>query len=55
MLRSIGNDSKRAVVMVTHNLEAAALADRVLVLKDGVIIRELTSCTAAQILTVMES
>lgn len=55
MLRSIGNNSKRAVVMVTHNLEAAALADRVLVLKDGVIIRELTSCTAAQILTVMES
>ena len=54
MLRSIGNNSKRAVVMVTHNLEAAALADRVLVLKDGVIIRELTSCTAAQILTVME-
>ena len=41
--------------MVTHNLEAAALADRVLVLKDGVIIRELASCTAAQILTAMES
>ena len=33
MLRSIGNNSKRAVVMVTHNLEAAALADRVLVLR----------------------
>ena len=54
MLRNIGSNSKRTVVMVTHNLEAAALADRVLVLKDGVIIRELTSCTAAQILTVME-
>lgn len=54
VLRKIGSNPERAVVMVTHNLEAAARADRVLVLKDGVVIRELASCTAAQILEAME-
>lgn len=54
VLRKIGSNPERAVVMVTHNLEAAARADRVLVLKDGVVIRELASCAAAQILEAME-
>ncbi|WP_198417312.1 ABC transporter ATP-binding protein [Cryobacterium sp. Hb1] len=39
-----------ALVMVTHDLEAAALADRVLVMRDGTIHRELVSPTADAVL-----
>lgn len=53
MLRKIGDDPQRSVVMVTHDLEAAALADRVLVLRDGVIVKELEHTTAAQIFNAM--
>lgn len=49
MLRDIANDPKRSVVVVTHDLEAASLADRVLVLKDGRVVREMGRSTAAQI------
>ncbi|RDB55167.1 ABC transporter [Paraeggerthella hongkongensis] len=54
MLRSVSNDGRRSVVMVTHDLEAASLADRVLVLKDGLIVREMGRSTAAEILEAME-
>ena len=54
MLRAIGDDPHRSVVMVTHDLEAASLADRVLVLKDGRIIKELGRTTAPAILEAME-
>ena len=54
MLRAIGDDPRRSVVMVTHDLEAASLADRVLVLKDGRIIKELGRTTAPAILEAME-
>ncbi|MFD4957883.1 ABC transporter ATP-binding protein [Microbacterium sp. NPDC058389] len=42
-----------AVVMVTHDMEAAARADRVLVLRDGRIQRELVRPTVEEIFTAM--
>lgn len=53
MLRKIGDDPNRSVMMVTHDLEAASMADRVLVLRDGAIVKEMGPSTAAQIFDAM--
>ena len=52
-LRSLAEQGS-TVVLVTHNLEAAAQADRVLVLRDGLVAAELGSATAPEILAAME-
>lgn len=54
MLRKIGNDPKRSVVIVTHDLEAASLTDHILVLRDGMVIHELGHSTPSQILDALE-
>jgi putative ABC transport system ATP-binding protein len=54
ILKTIPN-AKRSVVMVTHDLEMAAQASRVLVLSDGKIITELGPSSAPEILAAMRS
>jgi putative ABC transport system ATP-binding protein len=44
----------QTTVMVTHDARAAAIADRVLFLADGVIVQDRTELTAADVLTVMQ-
>jgi putative ABC transport system ATP-binding protein len=44
----------QTTVMVTHDAHAAAIADRILFLADGLIVRDLTSSSAHDILEVME-
>ena len=45
----------QTTVMVTHEARAAAIADRILFLADGLIVKELTDANAAQVLEVMSS
>ena len=44
----------QTTVMVTHDSHAAAIADRVLFIADGLIVRDLTSPDAATVHTAME-
>ena len=45
----------QTTVMVTHEARAAAIADRILFLADGLIVQELRDSNAAQVLEVMSS
>jgi putative ABC transport system ATP-binding protein len=53
LLRSSVDSYGQTTVMVTHEPRAAAIADRVLFLADGLIVRELHHATAPQVLDVM--
>ena len=53
LLRSSVDAYGQTTVMVTHEPRAAAIADRVLFLADGLIVKELKGATAPQVLEVM--
>jgi putative ABC transport system ATP-binding protein len=53
LLRESVNEYGQTTVMVTHEARAAAIADRVLFLADGLIVNELANATAQQVLDVM--
>ena len=55
LIRSSVDSYGQTTVMVTHEPRAAATADRILFLSDGLIVKELHDTTAADVLTVMSN
>lgn len=55
LLRAHVKQRGSTVIMVTHDLEAASLADRILILKDGVIHADVTDATPASLLAEFEA
>jgi putative ABC transport system ATP-binding protein len=53
LLRASTSDLGQTMVMVTHDAQAASIADRVLFLADGLIVRELGRSGAPEILATM--
>src|SRR3954447_21282775 len=54
LLRDTVDTLGQTTVMVTHDPQAAAIADRVLFLDDGHVVRDQRACTAHEILATME-
>jgi putative ABC transport system ATP-binding protein len=55
LLRGSAADFGQTIVMVTHEARAASIADRILFLADGLIVKELTGATPAEVLEVMST
>ncbi|HEY2161812.1 MAG TPA: ABC transporter ATP-binding protein [Solirubrobacteraceae bacterium] len=53
LLRDSAQDYKQTIVMVTHEARAAAIADRIFFLADGLIVNELSGASPNQVLEVM--
>jgi len=54
LLRRSVDDWGQTIVMVTHDAGAAAMADRILFIADGKIVRDLEESTAAEVLAAMQ-
>jgi putative ABC transport system ATP-binding protein len=54
LLRHSVEELGQTTVMVTHDAQAAALADRILFLADGQIVKEVRESTAAEVLAAMQ-
>src|SRR6478609_9494531 len=54
LMRDLVDSFGQTTVMVTHDPHAAAIADRVLFLADGQIVRDLGTCDAHSVISVME-
>jgi putative ABC transport system ATP-binding protein len=55
LLRNSVDTYGQTTVMVTHEARAAVIADRILFIADGLIVRELTGSTQNEVLDVMSS
>jgi putative ABC transport system ATP-binding protein len=55
LLRHSSEDLGQTIVMVTHEARASAIADRVLFLADGLIVKQLPRSLPAEILAVLET
>jgi putative ABC transport system ATP-binding protein len=55
LMRASVEDYGQTTVMVTHDPRAAAIANRILFIADGLIVKELHGASAAEVLTVMGS
>jgi putative ABC transport system ATP-binding protein len=55
LLRASADDYGQTIVMVTHEGRAASIADRILFLADGLIVRELTESSPGEVLEVMST
>ena len=55
LLRDSARDYRQTIVMVTHEARAASIADRIMFLADGLIVKELTDTDQAQVLEVMST
>jgi putative ABC transport system ATP-binding protein len=54
LLRRAADEWGQTIVMVTHDAGAAAMADRILFIADGRIVRDLEESTAAEVLAAMQ-
>jgi putative ABC transport system ATP-binding protein len=54
LMRSSVDTYRQTTVMVTHDPRAAAIADRILFLADGLIVRDLARSDASEVIAVME-
>ena len=55
LLRMSARDYSQTIVMVTHYPRGASIADRILFLADGLIVKELPGASAGQVLEVMST
>jgi len=55
LLRDSAETLGQTIVMVTHEARAASIADRILFLADGLIVKELTEASAGDVLEVMST
>jgi putative ABC transport system ATP-binding protein len=55
LLRGSTDAYGQTIVMVTHDARAAAIADRILFLADGLIVKEMTEGNASEVLAVMNT
>jgi putative ABC transport system ATP-binding protein len=53
LMRASVDSYEQTTVMVTHDPRAAAIADRILFIADGQIVKQLTGATSAEVLAVM--